>query len=232
MRQLKLILIWLVITIEGLCCECLPLSFDQEVKRSELIFHGRAIEADDYIFTFEIIELWKGNFDSKKIKIIQGKTSCEKRTFTLGGDYVVYLDGTSVGNCSRTAEYSLSVDPEKLDLIFRNIGDKKSIESDKLTTREFTVLKNILDKVKINYPDNLSDFKVIYALEESLVDKRTFLENYLWLSYNMELKRIDKEIKNYRGQYEYLLWTGFNSKKSFRALKRNVRKLPNHQQSA
>ena len=42
----------------------------------------------------------------------------------------------------------------------------------------------------------------------------------------MKLNEIDKLLKNYAGQNEYVLWVGFNSKKSFRVLKKIIRKLP------
>jgi len=229
MKTIKLVLIGLVVAIQGHCCQCLPLSFDQEIKRSEVIFHGRVIKVVDNTFTFEIIELLKGSVEQKEMRVVQG-TSCNRRTFELGTDYIVYLIGMSIGNCSRTHEYLSSVDSEKLDLMFKNLGDKESIESDRLTEREFTTLKNIFDKARIVYPSNLLDLKIVYAFEKSLVDKWTFLENYIWLVHSLRLGKVDDLIKTQERHDEYLIWIGYNSKKSFRSLKKNLRR-PSRQQN-
>lgn len=222
MKRIKLLLIALVVSIQGHCCQCLPLSFDQEIKRSELIFHGRVSKIVNDTFTFEVIELWKGSVELKEMRVKQGTTSCNRRTFELGTDYIVYLNGMSISNCSRTHEYLSSVDSERLDLMFKNLGDKESIESDRLTEKEFTTLKNIFDKAKMVYPSNLLDLKIVYAFEKSFVDKWTFLENYIWLVHSLRLEKVEDLLKTQERHDEYLIWIGYNQKKSFRTLKRNL----------
>lgn len=106
-------------------CQCLPLTFEQEVQSSNSIFHGRVISVDHYLFNIEIIYAWKGEFATKTFQLIQGETSCEKRTFELNKEYLFYLKGKSVYNCSRTDEYQLTMDSELLDLKFKNIGDQE-----------------------------------------------------------------------------------------------------------
>ena len=125
MKKPLIILILILIADTTFACKCLQKTFEQEANSSEKIFHGRVISADHYAFDIEIIQVRKGEFERKTFQLRQGETSCETRTFELSKEYIFYLSGNSIWNCSRTEEYQLTVDAELLDLKFKNIGNKK-----------------------------------------------------------------------------------------------------------
>jgi len=137
MKKVLLILILVVTAYPAFACMCLPRTFDEEVQSSKSIFHGRVVSVDHYIFDIEIIQVWKGEFTTRTFQLTQGETSCERRTFELNKEYIFYLSGNSVFNCSLTDEYQRTIDSELLDLEFKNIGDKKSIESNSITAKLF-----------------------------------------------------------------------------------------------
>src|SRR5688572_29490878 len=124
MRVVLILLIGLLTTTKAQACQCIPLTFDEEVKNSNSIFHGRVVSADNYKFEIEIIQLWKGDFKLKVFQLTQGRTSCERRTFELNKEYLFYLRDNSIFNCSRTEEFNLTTDTELLDLTFNHVGDR------------------------------------------------------------------------------------------------------------
>jgi hypothetical protein len=222
-RTLILLLMKVTVSFNSLACQCIPFSFDDQVNGSELIFRGRVVEADHNIFTFEILEVWKGEIPGGRIEIIQGETSCERRTFELNTEYLIYLSGHSVENCNRSSEFNSTVDPDRLDLLFRNIGNEKLLDGEQLTARELIVLNHLLKKGAINRLPELEESKIMYVLGESPVKKRTFLENYQFYFQQIELKKVQAEAKPYNSGYDYILWVGYNSKKSFRKIRRMIK---------
>lgn len=115
MKVILSILLLIITSDHIFLCECVPLSFDEEVKKSNFIFHGEVMTANDYEYDIRIIKTWKGSLSGGMIHIVQGKASCERRTFELGKDYIFYLRHEAVFNCSRTNEYRLTTDAEILD---------------------------------------------------------------------------------------------------------------------
>jgi hypothetical protein len=103
-------------------CKCQPLTFEEEVRISTNIFHGRIVFVDNDTFNIKIIKRWKGNFKKQTVQLVQGKTSCTKRTFESDKEYLFFLQGNEVNNCSRTSEFSLSADVKLLDLSLKKSG--------------------------------------------------------------------------------------------------------------
>ncbi|HYC85018.1 MAG TPA: hypothetical protein VEB86_07340 [Chryseosolibacter sp.] len=201
--------------ISAFACQCLPVSFEQEVQSSTSIFHGRVTQATHHTFDVEIIKMWKGNRELKTYRIEQ-VTSCSRRTFELNKEYIFYVQGNEVNNCSRTEEMELNIDDELLDVVFNNVGDRKMvIESDELTARQKVVLKNILVRHNIDHPSEVVHGKVVFAIGEELADKRAFFENARWHGPHMRVEQI-------RNTGTYLLWIGFDWKRASRKLKRQV----------
>jgi hypothetical protein len=176
------------------------------------------VVVDHYTFDVELIHAWKGEFTGNTFQVIQGETSCETRIFELNKEYVFYLKGTSVYNCSRTGEYEGSLDPELLDLKFHNLGDKASIESNRLTSREVDILKSLLKSRNIN-TDNV-DQDVLLAIQDSWVNKWRFFESLRWSEPEIKVARLNKDNKS----GPVILWAGNRWDKSIRRLRRN--KLP------
>jgi hypothetical protein len=110
MKKTLIILILFVTVDTTFACKCFQLAFEQEAQSSNRIFHGRVISVDHYTFDIEIIQIWKGDLQTKTFQLKQGETSCEMRTFELNKEYIFYLRENSVSNCSRTHEYQLTVD--------------------------------------------------------------------------------------------------------------------------
>lgn len=217
MKKILITLIGLVTTEMALACQCLPLTFEQEVQSSASIFHGRVILVDHYEFDIEIIHVWKGEFTTKTFKLIQGETSCEKRTFELNKEYLFYLKGKSVFNCSRTNEYQLTMDSALLDMKFKNIGDRKLIESNFITDKEADILKSLLKSKNINARD-IVDKQVLFAIQDKWVDKWTFFESYRWSDLEIKLIKLDTETNS----GPMILWTGNNWNKALKKLKRSM----------
>lgn len=196
-------------------CRCMSVTFEKEAQSSEAIFHGRVVAVDDDTFEIAVMHVWKGEFPGNVFQLVQGETSCERRTFELNQEYVFYLEGTSVFNCSRTSEYSGSLDPELLDLKFHNLGDKDSIESDRLTGREIDILKSLLTSRGIDISN--VDRKVLFAIQYSWVNKWTFFEALKWSEVQIEIARLGKD--NTSGPF--IVWAGNRWDKSIRRLRRN-----------
>jgi hypothetical protein len=212
-----LAVIFLIVAAQTtVACECTHLSFDQEVEKSASIFHGRVISANNYIFEIEIIKVWKGDFPKATFNLIQGHTSCHKRRFELNKEYLFYL-GTdhAVSSCSRTAEYKRTIDPELLDLQLKGIGDKSAIESNIITDRELLFLDSFLDSA-----GQLNNKKVMFALEDTWVEKWTFLFSLRW--FGSQIKAVHWDTAKNNGSM--LMWSGWKWGKSFRKLKRKEKR--------
>ncbi|MCA6367053.1 MAG: hypothetical protein IM631_18555 [Cytophagales bacterium] len=220
MRTLLLILIGLIGIDRVNACQCIPLTFDEEVKISSTIFRGLVISADNYQFDIEIIQIWKGDFEAKVFHLTQGTTSCEKRIFELGKEYLFYVRDNSVFNCSRTNEFNFTADTELLDLKFNKVGDKSTIESSTLTDRQLTVLKNILTHANIIFPTNNGEVKISYAYEGGFVDKINFFERIRWEDSKIKLYKVNDKAN--KDNQSYILWTGNNWDKSLKKLKRSL----------
>jgi hypothetical protein len=217
MKKILVTLILFVTVDTALACNCLPLTFEQEVQLSNSIFYGRVIAVDKYKFDIEVIHVWKGEFTTSTFQLIQGETSCEKRTFELNKEYLFYLKGKSVFNCSRSHEYQSTMDPELLDLKFENIGDKKLIKSNSLTDRELDVLKFLLRSENIS-PVDIADKKVLFAIQDKWVDKWTFFDSYRRSDLEIKLTKLNTE----KNLGTMLFWTGNDWKKASKKLKQSM----------
>lgn len=217
MKKTLIILILFVTVDNALSCQCIPLAFEQEVQSSNNIFHGRVVLVDQYTFEIEIIQVWKGEFATKTFHLKQGETSCERRTFELNKEYIFYLTGKSVFNCSRTDEYIRTMDSELLDLKFKNIGDKKSIESNFITERELVILKPLLHDKNIN-PDDIGYKQILFAIEDKWVDKWMFFNGYRLSDLEIKLFKLQTETE----KASMILWTGSNWNKSLKRLKKSM----------
>ena len=125
MRRVLVMVILFGVINTVVACECLPLTFEQEIQSATSILRGRVTAINHYTFDIEIIETWKGGFATKTFQLVQGMTSCERRVFELDKEYLFYLRGTSVWNCSRTSEFELTKDLALLELKFKNIDGTK-----------------------------------------------------------------------------------------------------------
>jgi hypothetical protein len=220
MRALLLFFIGIITSDKVNACKCILLTFDDEVKNSKNIFHGRVISANNYKFDIEVIQIWKGDFQSKVFHVTQGKTSCESRIFELNKEYLFYLRDNSVLNCSRTNEFNFTTDTELLNLKFNNVGDKSTIESGALTDRQLTVLKNVLTKENVTYPTNIGEVKIRYAYESVYVDKINFFERIIRSGSKVKLFKVND--KTNKDNETYILWSGNNWDKSFKKLKKSL----------
>jgi|GEM_PF-3156569 len=220
MKAIVSILIGIITINTALSCDCIPMSFADEVKASSSIFHGRVTKAHHHTFDIEIIQMWKGDAQLKNMQIVQGRTGCEKRMFELGKEYIFYLQGdNSVYLCSRTEEYEISIDTELLELAFNHAADKNAIESSHLTGRQLVVLKKIFDRHKIAYPSNIGEIPLRYAVENKFVKKLNFFENTIWFSSKIKLEKMTDVKQKNKGD-TYVLWIGYDWKKSMRKLQR------------
>lgn len=212
------ILIMLVSSNSVLACRCLPMTFEEEAESSNKIFHGRVISVDRYTFLLKVINTWKGDFTSDTIKLTQGQTSCETRTFELNKEYLFFLNGKSIFNCSRTNKYELNIDSELLDLKFKSIGNKKTIESNFLTEREVEILKSLFERNGVNI-DSIGEKQVRFAIQDDWVDKWTMFRNQ-WLG-DIEIKFV--KLNNENDIETMMLWSGINWEKSIKRLKRKMK---------
>lgn len=99
MRLLKKVLILIIIFISGqaYCCDCKDLGLLDSLRlfsfnNSELVFLGELIESDtsDYSYTFQIIEVFKGE---TKTKLIKGKYFDSCSQFPLDkSKWIIYAD--------------------------------------------------------------------------------------------------------------------------------------------
>jgi hypothetical protein len=217
MKKALIILILFVTVDTAFACKCLQLTFEQEAQSSTSIFHGRVISIDHYTYDIEIIQVWKEEFSNKIFQLKQGETSCETRTFELNKEYLFYLSGKSVFNCSRTQEYQLTLDSELLDLKFKNIGDKQSIESSSFTDKEIDILKPLLKRRNVNL-DDIGNQQVLFAIQDKWVDKWAFINSLNWLSFGIKLNKLDSE----KNPVPMILWTGSNWNKSIKRLKKSL----------
>ena len=55
-------------------------------------------------------------------------------------------------------------------LKFKNIGDKKSIESNSFTNRELDILKPLLKSRNVNL-DDMGDQQILFAIQDKWIDK-------------------------------------------------------------
>lgn len=216
MNKVLTILILLVTVDTTFACKCFQLTFEQETQSSNRIFHGRVISADHYTFDIEIIQIWKGDLQTKTFQLKQGETSCEMRTFELNKEYIFYLRENSVSNCSRTHEYQMTVDAELLDFKFKNIGDRKLIESNSLTGREIEILKPYLKSRGIDL-DLIGDQQVLFAIQHDWVDKWAFINNLSALGFGLKLTKLDIE----KNSGPMILWMGTKWDKSLKRLKKS-----------
>lgn len=213
MKQLHTLLFILATTNLACACKCLPLPFEQEVESSSSIFHGRVISADQDKYEIEIIQMWKGNFTTNTFLLQQGKTSCERKTFDVHKEYLFYVRGSSVFNCSRTDEYALTIDSELLDLKFKGIGNKDSIQSNTITEREITIIKSWLEWKNID-TSNVSK-ELLFAIEDKWVDKWTFFDRYRWMDVEIRLTKLAPSD-------HLILWIGTRWDKSLKKLKKSM----------
>jgi hypothetical protein len=214
MKKLLMILIGLLASDAAFACMCGPLPFEEEVRVSSHIFHGRVLAVNDYLFDIEIIQAWKGEFATTIFQLKQGQTSCERRMFDLNKEYLFYVKGKAVFNCSRTEEYQFTIDSELLDLKFNNLGDKEAIESNSFTDRELLVLKALLESKNIS-SEGIVGKHILFAIEEKFVDKWAFFEGCMECYSQIRLTTlIDTDPAS------TVIWKGTNWKKSFRKLKK------------
>ncbi|MBI3221392.1 MAG: hypothetical protein HYZ44_17910 [Bacteroidetes bacterium] len=216
MNKVLLVLILLVTVDTAFACRCVPLTFEQESTSANRIFRGRVVSVDHYTFDVELIKVWKGEFETNTFQLKQGKNSCERRTFGLNKEYLFYVSGESVFNCSRTDEYQLTMDSELLDLKFKNIGDRESIESNSITEKENAILKSLL-KSK-NKHDEIGDKQVFFAIQDKWVDKWAFFNSCRWADIEIKLIKPGKE----KSSGATILWIGNNWDKSLRKLKKSM----------
>ncbi len=213
MKQFYTLLFILATTNLAYACICHPLPFEEEFESSSSIFHGRVILADEYQYEIEIIQTWKGNFTTNTFLLLQGETSCERRTFEVNKEYLFYVRDKSVFNCSRTDEYDLTMDSELLDLKFSGIGFKDSIQSNTMTEREITILKSWL--VRKNIDASNVGKELLFAIEDKWVDKWTFFDRYRWMDVEIRLTKLISS-------NQMILWTGAKWNKSLKKLKKSM----------
>lgn len=218
MKKTLIILILIVTGNTSFACRCWELTFEQEAEASTKIFHGRVISADHYTFDIEIIQLWKGDLQAKTFQLKQGKTSCEMRSFELDKEYIFYVRENSVINCSRTQEYHLTADAELLDFKFKNIGDKKLIESNSLTDKEIEILKPYLKSRGVDL-DLVGDGQLLFAIQDDWVHKWAFISNLGALGFGLKLTKLDME----KNTGPMILWMGTKWDKSLKRLKKSIR---------
>ena len=96
MRKLLIVLIGLLTADNAIACRCMPLSLQEEIQKSERIFHGRVISDYDDVFEVEIIQSWKGHFEKKSFTLEQGRNSCTGPTFEVGKEYLFFVNRNSV----------------------------------------------------------------------------------------------------------------------------------------
>lgn len=193
-------------------CQCFLQPFEQELAASKYIFKGLVVRENGYSFTFKILESWKGNFQVDTFMVTQ-RTSCERGQFVKGLTYIVYTSTNSIYNSSRTRELKKTFDQELLDLIFKNIGDARSIFSECLTASQEAYVKAKADNGQMAAPYDLSQRKVGYAVNKHLIKKMDFLE--IISSSGFTVREIDTN------GYDLLLWAGTD--RNFRKIKRQLK---------
>lgn len=214
MKKLIFISLALLTATTANACKCMPQSLQEEILTSDRIFHGRVVSVNNNLFEIEIIQTWKGNFPTQTFRLEQGKSSCERRTFEQNKEYLFFVNNNSVFNCSRTAEYWLTIDPEILDLKIKGIGDQNAIDSPLLTNRELEIVKSLLKNDSINTSD-IQNSNVRLAVQDSWVDKWAFFESYRWTNWGFKAVQTGNKPT-------VILWTGSNWDKSFRKLKKSL----------
>lgn len=221
MKNTHAIIVLLLHFSPAWACQCSPVKFTDEVRVSEKIFHGRVISVTDNHYELEVLRGWKGVTPGEHVSIVQGRTSCERRIFELNQEYIFYMHGTSVWNCSRTALYNpISLDPELLDLEFYRIGDRDSVYSATLTAREVSMLKSFL--VIRNISTTEIDAKLEFAIDKHWVNKWSFFNALQPGMYKIEIFQLTME----NGPGATVLWMGENWRKSSRKLRRTRHHIP------
>lgn len=221
MKNTLAIIVLLLLFNPAWACRCTPIKFSDEVRVSEKIFHGRVISVTDNHYELEVLRNWKGVTPGEHVSIVQGRTSCERRVFELNQEYIFYVHGTSVWNCSRTTLYTpISLDPELLDLEFYRMGDRDSVYSATLTAREVSMLKSFL--VIRNISTSEVDTKLKFAIDKHWVNKWSFFNALQSGMYTIEIFRLTTENRS----NATVLWMGKNWRKSSRKLRRTPHQTP------
>lgn len=132
-------------------CVCETISPTEAFDSADLVFAGQVIDAqtfyypvpeksrdavgrdyfEDTVYTFLVSAVWKGNPSEVTFVVsAQNPTSCTGREFSIGEEYVVYLEsGISVGACSRIVR----LDSAREDL--RTLGAGQPPKSGTVATR-------------------------------------------------------------------------------------------------
>ncbi len=215
MRVIVVLLLSLVVYANAFACKCLPMTWEEETTVSEKIFHGKVVAVNDYRFAIEVLEIWKGEFASNKFQLVQGATSCTSRVFAQGEEYLFYVNGNEVSNCSRTAIYHRTSDPELLNAKLKGIGNLLVIQSDLLTKYQQSILGNLMQQSESIWPTDLNQTNLRFAIDDQYVKKLDFLDVVQRGSGSIQLTKI--KIGN---SDVYLLWQGSNWKKAQRILKK------------
>lgn len=107
-----------VLTSQSLfACDCIPLSFGEQVEQSTTIFAGEYLETEGMSMVFRKIKLWKGQKSLRDVtQITQSNDSCHKMKDLVAGDvYIVFATENGIYNCSRTALFIGNGDIDRLD---------------------------------------------------------------------------------------------------------------------
>jgi hypothetical protein len=198
-------------------CRCEIMGFREEANAVRFIFHGRVVSVLEDEFEFKIIKSWKGVYVSENFKI-NTRTSCSlhKKKFELNKEYLIYTKDSSMTHCSRTCEIDSTRDMVLLDLLFG--ARERRAGSPSLTQPQFELLKRILRSSNVPFPDNLPEMKILYACNKEIIDKERFLE----LTFDSPAGWNNIILFKTNADSKYVLWTGFNWKKSYRHLKSRI----------
>ncbi len=205
MRTTVMLFLSLVVSVNAFACRCLPMTWEEETISSERIFHGKVIAENDNRFDIEVMKIWKGEFTSTVFQLVQGTTSCNTKTFELTKEYLFYVRGSEVRNCSRTTEFDLTIDTEWLNAKFKGIGNMSLIEAEELTVLQRDVLIRLFQKSGNVWPNDLEGMSIRFAVKEEFVTKLVFFQVVLSSSNLFKMEKVNNGKTDF-----YILWVGYD----------------------
>lgn len=230
MKQILTLLIALTaFSPAALACRCLPVTFEEELQRSEQVFTGTVIKRTekDYVayFLFKVTSAYKGEIkDTITIQSRVGGPACGVN-FEVGKDYVVYASESHTNSCRRNERVEKSKDVLKLKFLLDkdfNSGLGQTASPD-LNDKESDYFNQKLQSRRGDF--SFDKKKVAFVISGSFITKQDYFTKWGDKDAVTDLIILNESEKQKTNGYDAIivLWRKQGIGKSFR--KKTIRKL-------
>ncbi|MEO1053873.1 MAG: hypothetical protein AAFX87_24765 [Bacteroidota bacterium] len=168
MKKWILILLLLLVYNAAKPCDCILRDLHDAAENATMIFQGKvkdiSEDGDERLYTFNVNKAWKGEMENEVV-IAQGETVCYLVEFSMDTEYIIFSEGYSVHNCSRSRLLKFSNDMDRLDVMFEK---QQRADTSQFTNNDRKYIQNILSYSGIESVDIESTEPVFVHIEDKL----------------------------------------------------------------